>query len=105
MALVALGTDGGFMGTVSLIENDLESRPQLSPWLASLYVRPEFRGKGLGSSLIKEMIIKASESGERSIFLYTETADKYYADKGWTICERLPLHGTGVTVMKYDIRK
>ena len=37
---------------VSLKENDLWSRKDLNPWMASLYVVPEYRGKGIGSSLV-----------------------------------------------------
>jgi ABC-type transport system involved in cytochrome c biogenesis ATPase subunit len=31
------------VGTASLVTNDLPSRPDLTPWLASVLVRPQFR--------------------------------------------------------------
>src|SRR3954465_8289992 len=34
------------VGTASLVNNDLPSRPDLSPWLASVLVLPPFREKG-----------------------------------------------------------
>src|SRR5512134_1292985 len=40
-------------GTVNLIFHDLSDRPDLSPWLAALYVLPEHRGKGIGSALVR----------------------------------------------------
>ncbi|MGQ0556386.1 MAG: hypothetical protein ACT4PN_10660 [Nitrospiraceae bacterium] len=41
LTLVAMEA-GAAIGTVSLILCDMETRPDLSPWLASLYVAPTF---------------------------------------------------------------
>ena len=38
------------IGTISVYENDFKERPQYSPWLASLYVKPKYRHKKLVSS-------------------------------------------------------
>ena len=45
-ALVLLD-DNVPVGTASLVNNDLPSRPDLTPWLASVLVLPPFRGKGI----------------------------------------------------------
>ena len=34
------------VGTASLVTKDLPSSPDLTPWLAGVLVRPEFRGRG-----------------------------------------------------------
>jgi predicted N-acetyltransferase YhbS len=71
IALVA--TVGGTpAGTVSLIENDDEQRPYLRPWLAALYVAPEYRSQGIGSSLVNALRARADKLGESEIFLGTD---------------------------------
>jgi GNAT superfamily N-acetyltransferase len=42
-------------GMVSLKENDLWSKKNLNPWLASLFVLPEYRNRGIGYLLIKQV--------------------------------------------------
>ena len=52
-----LALDGGVpVGTASVIEDDLETRCELTPWLASIYVVPERRGSGLGTMLVKHAV-------------------------------------------------
>jgi len=43
---------GGIIGTASLIFDDLEGDPR-NPWLASVYVPPEQRKKGIASALVR----------------------------------------------------
>ena len=38
-------------GSASLLAEDLPDFPPLVPWVASIYVRPEWRGQGLGEAL------------------------------------------------------
>src|SRR4051812_20450451 len=40
------------VGSVSLVESDLTGWDHLTPWLASLYVRPDWRGQGIGKLLV-----------------------------------------------------
>src|SRR5262245_3691935 len=42
------------VGSVSLVEKDLSGWDQLSPWLASLYVRPDYRRQGIGKQLVAQ---------------------------------------------------
>jgi GNAT superfamily N-acetyltransferase len=74
--------DGVPAGTVSLLRADLFSRQDLSPWMADLYVCPEFRGRGIGSALQDLAIRKAKEMGYGELYLYTPLAG-YYEKKGW----------------------
>ncbi|WP_052731855.1 GNAT family N-acetyltransferase [Devosia geojensis] len=39
-----------FLGTVSGITSDLDARPQLSPWIAALWVEPDERSRGIGGA-------------------------------------------------------
>src|SRR5690242_15674592 len=40
------------LGSASLVAADLPSRGDLSPWLASVYVDPPFRNRGIGAALV-----------------------------------------------------
>ena len=43
------------VGTAGLMRDDLESRPDLSPWLGGLYVEPAFRGRGYAAALVRRV--------------------------------------------------
>ena len=57
--------DAAVVGTVSVMDYDLELSNDLSPWLASLYVPPSHRGKGLGRALVQAAIDEAARLGFR----------------------------------------
>ncbi|MCP5781392.1 GNAT family N-acetyltransferase, partial [Klebsiella pneumoniae] len=61
-AFVAL-VSGFPSGLVLLIDNDLDSHAHLTPWLASLYVDPAFRNKGVGKQLIAAAENAARDQG------------------------------------------
>ncbi len=103
------GQQGAFIGFVSglpaglvlLIDNDLESHPHLKPWLASLYVVPDMRGKGVGKALIRAAETAAREQGSAELFLYTSKVN-YYQRLGWQEFEVLSgdYNGTMILVRK-----
>lgn len=43
------------VGTISIFENDLKTQNELTPWLASLYVSPYYRGQRLAVKLINRV--------------------------------------------------
>jgi len=70
------------VGTASLVTNDLPSRPDLTPWLASVLVRPQFRGRGYSARLI-EHVEGAAAASTAVLWLYTWSAEPVYARLGW----------------------
>jgi len=70
------------VGTASLVVSDLPSRPDLTPWLASVLVRPQFRGRGYSTPLVKHVEQAAAASTE-VLWLYTWSAEPVYARLGW----------------------
>jgi GNAT superfamily N-acetyltransferase len=78
-------------GMVSLKENDLWSRKNLNPWLASLFVLPEYRNRGIGYLLIKQVIEKTKMLQYPSLYLFTNSdniqLEKYYTKIGWLFLE------------------
>jgi GNAT superfamily N-acetyltransferase len=51
MALVAIDPAGALVGSASLILDDLEGDPR-NPWLASVFVPPDRRRRGIASALV-----------------------------------------------------
>lgn len=70
------------IGTYALIRNDLNSRQDLTPWLACLFVNEQFRGKSLGSELLNHGLQEAAKKGYKSLYL-TSDLEGYYEKYGW----------------------
>ena len=80
------------LGTVHIWNNDLKCRQDLTPWMAALLVKPEYRNMGIGTMLQKKCIEVAGGMKYKSIYLITDH-DGYYEKSGWNFLERAPLMG------------
>jgi GNAT superfamily N-acetyltransferase len=77
-----------FLGTVSVIANDEESRPQYTPWVAALWVEPEARQNGIGAALVKRAAEFAFGTGAPRVYLLSrERRRAYYEGMGWSMLE------------------
>ncbi len=76
LSLIALA-DGQPVGTVNLVHTDSETRPDLHPWLAALVVVPEYRHFGIGSALVRALMLEARELGFSALYLGTDIPDFY----------------------------
>lgn len=90
------------VGTASLIENDMSTQKELSPWLASVYVVPEFRNRGIGSKLVRVAIQEAKHLGTSRLYLLTPDKIKFYSNLGWRILRCAEYRGENVTIMWYN---
>ncbi len=79
--------EGRPAGTVNLVHDDIFERPDLHPWLAALYVLPEFRRSGVASSLMRSVSCHAARLGVSGLYIGTDTPD-FYARFGASIVER-----------------
>lgn len=104
IAMIAL-EDGAPAGMVSLKENDLWCRKDLNPWLASLYVLPEYRSRGTGSALISNLIKYSKKLGIKRLYLFTwEHLNGFYSRRGWNYLDIAPGNDGGeVMIFYYDI--
>ena len=92
--------DGQALGSVSLVLEDApEFCDQGSPWLASLYVAPEQRGRGLGALLVHAAVDAAAGQGIDELFLFTPDHADFYQRLGWSRMLRTTLKGTPVDLM------
>lgn len=65
------------VGCFGLITNDFNSRQDLYPWLAALFVSEKYRGQGLGKLLIKYAVSEVKEMGYPSLYLVTDHTSYY----------------------------
>ena len=71
LSLIAL-VDGQLVGTVNLIENDDSKRTHLRPWLAAMVVAKEFRGQGIGTQLVRALLVEARRLGFATVYFGTD---------------------------------
>lgn len=80
--------EGTFCGTVTVIERDIEARPDLCPCIAALWVEDAFRGRGIGRSLIDAACQRLARSGFERAWLGARPKMRgYYAGLGWTLAD------------------
>lgn len=79
--------NGQAVGTASLDPEDLAPRADLTPWLASVYVLPEFRAHGIGALLIEAVTKEAKVKGFEQIYLHTSDRADFYKKRGWHILD------------------
>ncbi len=71
------------VGSVSLVECDLDTHAHLSPWVASLVVWEEYRGRGIGRALMERVEDVGRSLGFPKLYLYTFSAEPLYRSMGW----------------------
>ncbi|KAB7895468.1 GNAT family N-acetyltransferase [Rouxiella sp. S1S-2] len=70
------------VGTVGLWRCDLISRQDLTPWLAALYVHPEWRSQGVGQQMQRFIKEYSQAAGYEHLYLWA-TFSGYYERYGW----------------------
>jgi GNAT superfamily N-acetyltransferase len=91
------------VGMASAVEHDLESRPDLTPWLAAVVVDRAARGRGHSRALVRFIEDFARENGVQTLWLFTWSAEGLYAKLGWRAVERLQHNGREVAVMNKSL--
>jgi GNAT superfamily N-acetyltransferase len=90
-------------GTASLVHKDLPARPDLTPWLASVYVVPAYRGRGYAASLVAMVEAAARKAEISTIWLFTASEKRLYARLGWIEVGQEADAGKQVTLMRRDL--
>lgn len=87
------------VGTASLLEHDMATNTDLSPWLANIYIRPDRRGGGLGRQLVRRVMQKAKGHGIGTLYLFTSDQQAFYERLGWRLLKVEPYEGIAVAIM------
>ncbi|MGI8855780.1 MAG: GNAT family N-acetyltransferase [Thermomicrobiales bacterium] len=90
------------LGSASLVADDMSTHPELTPWLASVYVAPVARGRGVASALVRRVVQQAAALGIARLYLYTENARGLYEKLGWRVIATDRFEGSPVTIMAID---
>jgi N-acetylglutamate synthase-like GNAT family acetyltransferase len=90
-------------GSAAIVEHDMDSKPDLSPWLASVFVAPEHRCKGVGSKLVIYVMEKAKQAGIPVLYLFTPDKERFYQKLGWQPISKETYRGHLVTVMQANL--
>lgn len=76
------------IGIYQFTYSDLDSRPDLYPWLANVYVDEKYRKKGIGSLLIQSAIENIGKEGFKELYLYT-SYNSFYEKYGFKLTENI----------------
>ena len=99
ISLVALSDDGNsLLGTANVLATTLTHK-HLSPWLSSVTVPPEHRGKSVASALSLAAASEAGRLGFGTIYLFTPRSESLYARLGWVTFDRVILNETSLAIM------
>ena len=105
VTLIAVSHDR-LLGSVNIVDCDMDVRPDLRPWLAQLYVADRERGRGIGSALVRAAVERCGKLGFAHFYLYTSgTLPSFYERIGWTEKEMVHYKGKGRTVMEMTREK
>ena len=82
-ALVA-ESDGGLCGNTLVIGSDEPARPDLTPWIAAVWVDEDRRKQGVAAALLQEAIRRSAALGVERLYLSSRPAMRdFYTKQGW----------------------
>ncbi len=96
---VVAHADGAPLASASLIESDMDTRPDLTPWLASVFVAPAHRRRGIGSALVERVVEEARALEVGTLYLFTTDQERLYARLGWSVGERTRYRHHDIVIM------
>ncbi len=101
MPVMYICVDGAqLIGTAALVESDMDSHPELSPWLASVYVKPDYRKQGVGAALVNRVVSEAKALDHSPLYLFTPDQARFYQNLGWQFIAQESYRGGDATLMK-----
>ena len=87
------------LGSASLIDHDMETRMELTPWLAGVYVGEAYRRRGIGGELVRRIVTEARRLEVPLLYLYTVHSERFYAALGWSLMERTSYRDQSIVIM------
>lgn len=101
IGLVAIH-DNTVCGSVFIIKNSI-SHDDLSPWLTSLYIKPNCRLNYIGSQLVDYSERLTSRLGYSKLFARSSLAAGFFLNLGWSVVDSIDYLGEDLTVFSKNI--
>ena len=77
--LTVVALDGSeVLGSASLVPHDMETRMELTPWLAGVFVGEPYRRRGIGAELVRRIMLEAGKLDVPLLYLYTVHSEKFW---------------------------
>jgi len=95
--------DGIPAGMASIFVQDMDLHPELTPWLAAVYVSVDHRKRGIGSKLVGAIQEIAAHLRIARLYLWTPGKEHFYSRLGWTVLERTGHFNQPVVLMTKEI--
>jgi len=89
------------LGSASLIEHDMETRMELTPWLAGVFVGEPYRRRGIGAQLVRRIMDETRKLKVPLLYLYTVHSERFYAALGWKLMERTAYREHKIVIMTW----
>src|SRR5437899_6443292 len=89
-------TGGTLLGSAMLLAHDMDTRMELSPWLAGVFVAPDHRRHGIGAAPVRRAVDDATALGVRRLYLYTPGTGPFYSRPRWSPVRPTPSRANGV---------
>ena len=77
--------DQQLAGSAAMVACDMDTHPEMTPWLASVFVAPHWRRQGIGSQLVRHVMWQASQAGIPTLYLFTPDQASFYQKLGWSM--------------------
>ncbi len=91
-------------GSAAIVDSDMDTHPEYTPWLASVFVSPDFRQQGTGSALVTRVMDEARQQGLEKIWLFTPDKAGFYTKLGWEMVSEEEYHGCPVSIMSVVLK-
>ena len=95
--------DGKLAGTISLREQALRTLPEYQPGLGGLLVAGGYRGRGIGTELVRAGMNVAWELGFDRVYTATMTASGILARLGWKLIQTVCHDDAQLMLYCYDL--
>jgi GNAT superfamily N-acetyltransferase len=100
ISLAAITGNEQLVGVASVVRDDtLPNAMEPGPWVAAVFVNPEYRGMAVGKELVIEAVRRARELGHSDVYLYTRHVAHWYETFGWERVRETHIHNKAITVM------
>ena len=100
ISLAAITANDGLAGVACVVRDDeLPDAMEPGPWVAAVFVNPEYRGMAVGKQLVTEAVRRARELGHSDVYLYTRDVAHWYETFGWERVRETHIHQKPITIM------